>query len=941
MVVVVIVIVLAAGIGYFLIVEQEPGAEENVPPGPAPPPSGPYYHQIYSATSADGISWVVDNTLLFDHASVPGAVYFNNKVYLYYVNAEGPEHERLSVGINEGKGTTFTVYDVYISGSNSPYPVDPNPIVQGDQIRLTYLGNFNQGETNKIVTAISSDGINFTEDGVIFTGDVYDPDLFYDEVGDQWVLFVSSGQALIKATASSPNAAFTEDTSFSWSAGGISSTHKINDGYYTYYAGMEGISVAEYINGSLYNIADGIVDFPGLTADPTVVIFGSNDYKMFFKTMVEQPPENQPPEQEGGITVEFIDSTYEIASGGTSGWFHTGQDADIMLSGIDFNNTGGPSLFNHPGNVASDGTHLLLADRNNNRVLIWNSLPTGNTPPDIVLGQEDFYANNPGTGLGQMNWPVGVATDGQHVAVADSYNDRILIWNTFPTTNGQPADLVIQGEDPHMSTNPKRAIGWPWGVWMGNGKLVVASTAGSSVLIWNNFPTQDNQPANIYLTAQGDFGTPRTITSDGEHLIVGDHNPSASVAETGDQGNFFWSSFPTSDDEPYDFFMSDPSDPRGAWMQGDFAPDGKLVLLGVKLHIWNSFPTGSADSPDLSVGAMGFGESGYCFDGGDGSGAVYAGGKLYLSLSNGNKIVGFNSLPTSSDASPNFAVGASDIDTNTLETNYFITNPVPVSDGESLFIFSDFDSKLYVWKHLPDESGAKPDIVYSLPFAPWDSALFENTLVLAGRESVCIWNTPPREGELPDLWFREGIGNVTFQELRGVALDNQYFYLGDKSANKIYVWEGIPDNDTNPEFSIDIEMPTRLSSDGNYLTVAATEAAFDERIKFYRIDQLSSVVQPALLTGIQVNLPEAALAVDGHLFIADTGFHRVLVWSDISDAIAGDPPEIALGEEDFDDHIPEIGIDKLFCPAGLSFDGDYLWVGEFKFSGRILRFSPS
>jgi len=37
----------------------------------------------------------------------------------------------------------------------------------------------------------------------------------------------------------------------------------------------------------------------------------------------------------------------------------------------------------------------------------------------------------------------------------------------------------------------------------------------------------------------------------------------------------------------------------------------------------------------------------------------------------------------------------------------------------------------------------------------------------------------------------------------------------------------------------------------------------------------------------------------------------------------------------------QIGIDKLFWPGAVSFDGNYLWVGEFKFSGRILRFSPS
>jgi len=623
-----------------------------------------------------------------------------------------------------------------------------------------------------------------------------------------------------------------------------------------------------------------------------------------------------------------------------SDWFTSGQNADVMLSGIDFNNTGGPLLFNHPGNVASDGTRLLLADRNNNRVLIWNSLPAGNSSPDIVLGQDNFYTNNPGTELKMMNWPVGVSTDGQRVVVADTNNDRVLIWNTFPTRNGQSANLVIQGDI--SALDPKRRIEWPWGVWTKAGKLVVACTRRGSVLIWNSFPTQTNQTADICLTAKGDFGTPRTITSDGVYLIVGDHNPSIRVTGAGNQGNFFWKSFPASDDQPYDFFMSDPADPRGAWMQGDFTPDGKLVLLGVKLHIWNSFPGSGTDPPALSIGKMAPGESGYRFNGGDGSGAACVGGRLYLSLSNGNKIVSFNALPTVSTANPDFAVGAPDVNTNTLETNSFITNPVPVSDGISLFVSSDFDRKLYIWKRLPNRSGIKPDIVCSLPFDPWDSELFGNTYVLAGRRAVCVWRNLPRNGEPPDLSFVGSIGNVVFQDLRGVALDNRYFYLADRDANKVYIWEGIPNQNANPKFSIDVEKPTRISSDGIYLVTAAPEAPMSYwagQIRFYRIDQLSSTAQPTYLSAMKLNLPEMALPAGGHLFLADTCYNRVLIWKTISDALAGKPPEVVLGARDFVDTTPEIGIDKLFMPGSVSFDGRYLWVGEFKFSGRILRFS--
>lgn len=122
--------------------------------------------------------------------------------------------------------------------------------------------------------------------------------------------------------------------------------------------------------------------------------------------------------------------------------FQTGQNAELMLSGVDFNNTGGPLLFNHPTGIASDGTRFLLCDRFNNRVLIWNTLPTKwNAQADLVLGQSDFFANNPGTSKGELNWPGNVAIGGNGlVAVAD---DRLLIWKNFPTRNAQAADVAI------------------------------------------------------------------------------------------------------------------------------------------------------------------------------------------------------------------------------------------------------------------------------------------------------------------------------------------------------------------------------------------------------------------------------------------------------------------------------------------------------------------
>ncbi|MCL5039633.1 MAG: stalk domain-containing protein [Firmicutes bacterium] len=630
--------------------------------------------------------------------------------------------------------------------------------------------------------------------------------------------------------------------------------------------------------------------------------------------------------QSASVRVVEVATTYPVAPGGLSGWFSSGQPADLMLSGVDFNQTGGPLLFNHPKGIASDGTRLLLADGNNNRILIWNHLPVSNSPPDLVLGQPDFNSNDPGNGRGQLNWPVGVATDGKRVVVADTNNDRILIWNQFPTRNGQPADIVLDGKKGFAGGRPtKSGFSWPWGVWTDGNRLVISSTRDGYVLVWNKFPWKDDQPADICLTAGGDMGTPRTITSDGQCLIVGDHNARNTPSPV---GNFFWKTFPTRDDQPYDYFRSDPVDSRGAWMTGAIAPDGRLVMLGATLHVWNSVPATADEPPALSV-------SGYRFDGGDGASLVLAGGRVYISLYNGNKVVVYDRLPSSPVETPAFAIGAPDPATNTLDTHYVLTNGVPATDGTSLFVSSDFDRKLYVWKRLPDKSGSYPDLVYVLPSEPWDNELWRNTLVLAGKRTVLVWSSLPVNGQPPDAVYRDRIGSVEFGQLTGVALDDTYFYLSDAAANKVYVWKGLP-AERDPDFAIPVESPFRLSSDGRYLVVTTGQ----QRIYIYRVSELSPTVRPvASLGGPGVfNLPQNAIVSHGSLFVADTNFHRVHIWKEVEDALQGQPAQVILGQGG--PGVPPLAVrDGLFMPGGLAFDGSYLWVGEFKFSFRVLRFS--
>ena len=650
-----------------------------------------------------------------------------------------------------------------------------------------------------------------------------------------------------------------------------------------------------------------------------------------------------------GQTVIGTGAKYAVVEEKPTGWFSIGQKADIVLSAMGFNDAGGPLLFNHPGGITSDGQRLILADRNNNRVLIWNKAPRGNELPDLVLGQKDFNSIAPGVGMDELNWPVCVATDGTRLIVCDTQNHRVLVWRQFPAQNGQPADMVFGGYGDDAADRRGRIV-WPWAAWTNGEKMVITSTMGSQVLIWNSFPVASQAPAEIVIRLP-QLGTPRSIGSDGRRLVISDHNAKVDGGNT--QGTFFWSEWPQRENEPYDFFMAMPSGgaplanknlSQGEVLWGmNFLPDGRFIGLGSRLFVWDDWPKSSSDQAAWAIGASSFGDGGYKFQGGDGSGSAVVDNRLYLSLANGNKVVGFNKIPAKSLDEPDFVIGSPKVEINTLDTEFIISNPVPATDGDSLFVLSDFDGRLYVWRNLPNESGAHPDYVYH-GMSGDDIALFGNKLVIAGQQKVTLWNSLPKDGEKPDKVFSGAVGDVRFQDLRGVAIDERYFYLADQEANVIYVWEGVPDGDNKPIAKLSVNRPLKISSDGEYLTAACCQDQPGGGVVIWRVADIAeqgSEAKPQYLkfASLRLNLPGAVVAKDGALFIADSGGNRVLVWRDVAKALAGAKPEVVLGQNNLQETWRRIGQSTMFMPNALAFDGTFLWVGEVKFSERLLRFS--
>lgn len=110
----------------------------------------------------------------------------------------------------------------------------------------------------------------------------------------------------------------------------------------------------------------------------------------------------------------------------------------------------GRATLSFPADVWSDDTRVVVADAGNNRVLIWRNFPGANLQDaDVVLGQSSFTdaARNGGGGTvptaSTLSDPEGVHSDGTALAIADSLNNRVLIWRTFPDNNAQAAQVVL------------------------------------------------------------------------------------------------------------------------------------------------------------------------------------------------------------------------------------------------------------------------------------------------------------------------------------------------------------------------------------------------------------------------------------------------------------------------------------------------------------------
>jgi len=360
--------------------------------------------------------------------------------------------------------------------------------------------------------------------------------------------------------------------------------------------------------------------------------------------------------------------------------FVTGQGARLVIGQTTFTQQqpgASDTLLGAVGGVAYANGILFVADANrtglipvNNRVL---QFPTQNFPgpldtirpfiarcavclgqANVVLGQPDFVTTTFTISQKGMRLPTAVATDGTILAVADTGNNRILIWKSIPNTIDQPADIelgqpdfntVLQGAQQVVDNKSLRS---PQGVWIQNGKLFVADTQNHRVLIWNSIPTVNRQPADVVL-GQANFNVavqpdltkansdahantllnPVSVSSDGIRLYV---------ADLGNNRVLIWNSIPTTNQKPADVVVGQKDLDTGISNDApDLCPSNGTDSTGAA-----TFPARCGKTMDFPRFALSDGTRLFIADGGN------------------DRVLIYNTIPTQNGAQADVILGQPD-----------------------------------------------------------------------------------------------------------------------------------------------------------------------------------------------------------------------------------------------------------------------------------------
>ena len=588
----------------------------------------------------------------------------------------------------------------------------------------------------------------------------------------------------------------------------------------------------------------------------------------------------------------------------------SGQSADVVL-GDPAQAKATAASFTWPGHVSVAAGRLLVADTGNNRVLIWNAIPTKDgTPADVVLGQPSMTTS----GLNKRSaWslaePGAVATDGTRLAVADSGNNRVLIWRSFPTANAAEADLVLGQKDFTSASSTAvngASLSGPGGVALWGGRVVVSDTGNHRLLVWSSVPTQNGAGADLVLGQQsttasspnrggdvsgGGLSTPRGMAAAGDSLFVVDYDNSRVLR---------WSAATLQTAAPAEAALGQPSltqgCPKGSHVTAStlFAPemvwtDGQTLLVpdlyAHRVLLWSPVPTSSGAAAGTVIGQP---DPGACRSTAPTTRSlqhpfgVHSDGKrLFVADSANHRVLIWNTLPSGAAAGPaDVVLGQPDMTTNTPSSKASATgllwpSHLCTDDGGRLYVV-DFHNRVLIWSSVPTASQAPADLVLGQPD---------------------LTSGSPNAG---------GLSARSLHEPNDVWVDGSRVFVSDSTNDRVLIWNSLPQSSFAPADVV--------------------------------------VGQPDMTTGSErpasartLFIPRGLHAASGKLVVADSSNHRVLVWDTIPTADY-QPADRVLGQPDMTSATPNNGglhEDALYYPNDVFYDGARLHVAD-SWNDRVL-----
>lgn len=686
---------------------------------------------------------------------------------------------------------------------------------------------------------------------------------------------------------------------------------------------------------------------------------------------------------------------------------------------------------NAPRSVTSDGTRVFVADTGNNRILVWNSFPASHgVQPDVAIGQPNLstvFANNGGMNAKTLSGPSMALASGGKLFVSDTGNNRILIYNSIPTSSGAAADVVLgqavwNEAFVNASGRSARTLNFPRDICIADSKLFVADTSNHRVLVWNSIPTSNYQPADFVLgqgsmsagsanagAAVSDSGmnNPTGLACSATHLFVADSSnnrvlvfhplPSAAATPTAIVGQLLSTtatannsgiavagrlSTPTgvSWDGTY-LWVSDQFNHRVLRFTGvpataatatrvlghpNFTPgsfnvptislglrnpmsvfalsSGRVLvadMLNNRSLMWNASPTSDGQASNVAfgqsnlTGALIYGTA--VVDASNlrsPASVAISGSRMVVTDTLNNRVLIYNSLPASSGMSADVVVGQSSMNDSfvngcsacgtTVSTTGMNTPASALVVGGNLVVSDSTNHRVSVWSGIPSSNGAAASHVIG------QSATNIGTANQGGRQSNRLF--------MPAGLATDGTRLLITDRMNCRVLVYNTLPLGNNASADRVLGQADGTTSTCTNGQSRLNSPAAVATDGTRIVVADTG---NSRVviwnSFPSADGANADVflgRSNWTTGTNRGPTRDLSAVSGvwlaggKLFVSDTGQHRILVWNSIP-TVSDTPPSAVIGMESLASRwVNSVGdlSRMLVSPAGLWSSGSRLWI---------------